>query len=382
MIKKLEARHFRIGVRRRFRTARTALAEASRHALADIKDSVGGVRLNRHQQIVSIQRALGKGRFVEIRGDAGVGKSGLLKHLAAQIETEANVIVLSPGRTTPNGWTAMRGVLGFDGTAHELLTDLAGDGSTILFLDNLDSFPKPEQRTVIDLVREAARVPGISVVATARSSFGIDEPSWLPTEAGSILERSEPIVVGELEDSEIEELSHFAPQLVPLLHPRHPARDISRNLFRLARLANHTADAPIPQTEGAMAQQWWETGDGPRDELHRERARVLRSLGKQALSQVELFDVSEFRAEAIDALIQSETLNDRGHDQVAFRHDVLREWAITRVLLSDVSLIADLPLRRPASAALARGLELAARFHLESGTDTSEVAGTSRPSQP
>ena len=32
----------------------------------------------------------------------------------------------------------MRAVLGFDGTAHELLTDLAGDGGAVLFVDNVD----------------------------------------------------------------------------------------------------------------------------------------------------------------------------------------------------------------------------------------------------
>ena len=46
----------------------------------------------------------------------------------------------------------MRGVLGFDGTARDLLSDLAADGGGVLFLDNLDFFDDEERLTVIDLL--------------------------------------------------------------------------------------------------------------------------------------------------------------------------------------------------------------------------------------
>ena len=51
-------------------------------------------------------------------------------------------------KVIPKGWLALRGVLGFDGTAHELLVDLAASGSGVLFLDNLD-FYAPEDPTGI-----------------------------------------------------------------------------------------------------------------------------------------------------------------------------------------------------------------------------------------
>jgi hypothetical protein len=61
-------------------------------------DRVGGVMLTRHQRVAQVRVALDGGRYVEIRGDAGVGKSGVLKHCAEQISGEAQVIVLSPSR--------------------------------------------------------------------------------------------------------------------------------------------------------------------------------------------------------------------------------------------------------------------------------------------
>ena len=199
LIEDLRRQSFRLAGDRRYSSARAALAEASRNALADISDRVGDVMLTRHERVAAVHAALDSGRYVEIRGDAGVGKSGVLKHFAEQIATEASVVVLSPNRTIPNGWTAMRAVLGFDGTARDLLTDLAGNGGAILFVDNLDFFNDEERRTVVDLVREAASVPGFAVIVTARRNFGVEEPNWLPSDALERLGRAEPILIERTE---------------------------------------------------------------------------------------------------------------------------------------------------------------------------------------
>lgn len=109
VIQDLHLKAFRFAADRHTFSARLALAEASRNALADIGDRVGGAMLTRHERVGSVRAALDAGRYVEIRGDAGVGKSGVLKHIAEQISGESQVVVLSPGRTIPRGWLAMRG---------------------------------------------------------------------------------------------------------------------------------------------------------------------------------------------------------------------------------------------------------------------------------
>jgi len=202
LVEDLRQLSFRLTGDRRYSSARAALAEASRHALADIGDRVGGVTLTRHERVASVHAALDSGRYIEIRGDAGVGKSGVLKHFAEQLAAEAQVIVLSPSRTIPKGWLAMRAMIGFDGTARDLLSDLAGDGSATLFLDSLDFYGEEERRTVVDLVREAAKVPGFSVIATARRDFASTEPSWLPADVLDQLGRTQPVVIDELSDAE------------------------------------------------------------------------------------------------------------------------------------------------------------------------------------
>src|SRR5262249_38688101 len=71
----------------------------------------------------------------------------------------------------------------------------------------------------------------------------------------------------------------------------------------------------------------------------------------------------------VNALVRSETLRDLGGDRVAFRHDVLREWAIANLLFVESDAIDRLDIERPASAALARGIDLAARMILERASD-------------
>lgn len=354
---------------RRHATARAALAESSRLALADIRNRVGNVVLARQERVAATREALDRGRYVEIRGDAGVGKSGVLRQMAEAMQAESQVIVLSPGRCVPRGWTALCAQLTFDGTLRELLVELANDGGATIFVDNLDSFSTEERLTVVDVVGEASVVPGVVVVATARREFGIDEPSWLPSDALARLGQTDPITIGELSKVEIQQLKVTNPSLAPLLTDGHPARQVARNLFRLARLASQPASDPVPRTEVDMAEQWWTSADGARDAGWRDRTRLLQGAAAQTLSGADFLDVTGQAAAPIDALVSSGTLRDLGIDRVAFRHDVLREWAIASALHADPELVDRLQLDRPATAMFARGVELAGRMAIERATD-------------
>ncbi|WP_143102886.1 ATP-binding protein [Rhizobium sp. NFR07] len=351
----------------RLKNVRAAIWESSSLALADIDYRIGDSTLARTERIEAVNSALQSGRYVEIRGEAGVGKSGILRQLAEQYSIEGRIIVLAPGRTPLRGWPQMRVELGFDGSLHELLSDLAADGGASLFLDNLDSFSEQERKTVNDLLRESSRIPGMTVIATARRNFGIDEQSWLDVDAIKVLDPATPVIIDELNSSEVEELSDAQHRLAFLLADNHPARKVVRNLYRLSRQIAQPQGLPIPTSELDMAEHWWRSADGPRNEGHRLRARVLRSLASMAIKGEFVLDASNLDASALDSLVRSETLRDLGNDRVAFRHDVLREWAIGNLLSADPHSFDELSLGKPATAVVGRGVELAARFALERG---------------
>lgn len=369
LVQELRNGGFRLANERRYSSARNAVAEDARHALEDIADGVGEVRLTRAEHVAAVRTALDQGRYVEIRGEPGVGKSGLLKRFAEEWSAQSRIIVLSPGRVRAGGWGAMRGALGFEGTAREFLVDLAVAGGAALLIDGLDSFTEDERNTVVDLVREAAKVPGFRVVATVRSGYrgDEDEADWLPADTLDRLGRATPITVGELGTTEVEELRDAAPNLAPLLADAHPARAIARNLFRLDRLARKPDGERQFRTEIDMAEDWWRSAGGT-EGGRRERARLLKALGKQVLASARL-NAEAHPAAAVDDLIGSGTLRDLGSERMAFRHDILQDWAVANLIFDEPELAGGLPLDRPAPARLARGFELAARMSLERSTD-------------
>jgi hypothetical protein len=341
-----------------------AIQSEARLALADIGTTVGTTRLARHEHLAALRDALDGGRFVLIRGDAGVGKSGVLRQFAERNAEDAPVLVLTPGHIAPNGFLAHCRRLGYPGTADDLLSRLAATGSATIFVDNLDRFTEEERVTIKDVLRISSRLPGITVVATARASSGKPDDDWLPEEAVAALGGETTVLIRDLSENDLEEIRAAEPRLRPILTDTHPAKPVARNLFRLSRIARLPTGANIPTTELAMATYWWESADGP-DAGRRERQRVLRKVADAVLMGQDVVDVADQDASAVDALVRTETLLDRGADRVTLRHDVLREWAAANRLFEDPSRITTLQLTRPADPVLGRAIELMARHAFE-----------------
>ena len=362
---------FQFAPLRRHQEALGALGEVAKQALADIDTRVSGVRLGRQAFVNQLWSCLDNGRYVDIRGDAGVGKSGLIRHFAEQLAMHGRIIVLSPNRTFLGGWSGMRQILGFGGTCHELLSEIALSGGGAIFVDNLDFFTAAERPAVVDLVREAAEVPGVVVVTTARLTFGVNERNWLPTDALDRLGRTAPIFVGEMDAADLEELRNAAPQLSELLRDDHPARDVVRNLFRLSQLAHRPDSNSLPRSEAEMASEWWKQAASELSEGRRDRTRLLKFLAEHSLASTAPADISQISSEPVDVLVKNETLLELRTDYVAFRHDVFREWAVACLLHDAPSELTKLEMTSSATADLGRAFELLARMKIENASDAS-----------
>lgn len=364
-------RGYRLAGDRRLQQARERLADMAQNTLATIGAAVHGVRLERIDLVAEAKSALDKGRYLEIRGAGGVGKSGVLKDLARRLAVESRVIVVASRRVPGGGWPALRLQLGCESTAYELLTDLAGDGGGTLFIDGIDRFDDPgERETVADLIRTAASIPDFRVVATARLDFDVDAREWLPKRELSQLGEAPPLLINELSDDEVTQLREAAPALAALLRPGHPAKKLVRNLYRLDRLARIArSDTTTPHSEAQMAWQWWQAGDAAADAGRRERRQLLRSLAMHSLASSAPLDASSTPGPAVDTLVGSGSLRELTAVHVEFAHDVLRDWAIGCFLYEESEHLDLLPLWLPAPIRLVRGLEMAARLHAENGSD-------------
>ena len=152
--------------------------------------------------------------------------------------------MLNPDRTQAGGWAAMRTALKFPEqlVIFWRVVDLASQGGTILFIDNLDFFNKESRTLVRDLLLAAADVPGIFVLTTARSNFGNDEQNWLPEHALKTLGITTPIWLDELSNTEVDEIQSAVPSLFPLLRILTLPKKVIRNLFRLTYFAKQPTE--------------------------------------------------------------------------------------------------------------------------------------------
>lgn len=361
---------FKLAGDRDFGPARVKLAEIAQMTLDGIGKKVAGVTLPRVKSVVALDDALEAGRFVEIRAAPGVGKSWILRHGAERLARQSPIFVLDPDRTPAGGWIELATRLGVPGTAAAFLTDLAASGGAVIFIDGIDMFDdKGRQRTIEDLLRAAAMIPGFQVVVTARAPLGTDVEPWLSDEIVDAFGGKLLVEIGNLDDEEVAYLVEHAPALRALLDPKHPAAAIARNLYRLSRLLKVPSATEI-RTEGQLADRWWKSADGaPQSEVRAAR-RLLENLADQALRGAGAITVqtdTPARTHLVDAL----TLKEVRPDQLDFYHDVLRDWAVGSYIAADPARLSHYDLTKPLSARIARGMEFAGRITLELGTDCS-----------
>jgi len=341
--------------------ALSVLDEAAGHSLDDMDDRIAGAVLLRPEKLDRVHSAMDEGRLVQITGAGGVGKSGVLKHIAASIRGQSRLILLTPERTPPGGWPAFKAMLGFAGSAHDLIVELAASGGGAIVIDSLDNFTPGPRATAMDLIAEAARVPGVWVLTTSRRALAAEDDNGVAEPVSAALGMAAPVIVDDLSDDEVEALVQAQPALGPLLAENHPARQIARNLFRLGRLLAAGGTATAAQSEITLARQWWTSGDGP-GHGRRDRQRLLRRLAEAAVRGQDRIDAKDEPADAIEALLRSGSVKELGSDQLIFGHDVLRDWAVSNFLEDLPEQISGLPLGGPAPPILSRGVELWARL--------------------
>lgn len=350
---------------------RARIKEWATASLSDIHDELGTFKLDRSTSIERVEKALDGGqRYVEIRGESGVGKSAILKDLARQVGNQASCIVLDPLRTPAGGWPTMQAQLACPATAEELLIDLASDGATRVFVDSLEFYSPERQATIRDLLRAASKVKSVQVIATARMGLDADTTSWVPRDALDAFGVAPVVTITDLDEQEVEQLRHAYPTLRALLADSHPTKDVVRNLFRLDRLITNNVGDQVPHSEAAMAWDWWQSPPGIHsDKL--ERRRVIHEMAQALLESAESgVELRGLPGAAISDLIKARALRQTARSHVfAFGHEALRDWAIASLLHSEPERVSALPLRQAAPPWLSRAIQMASALSIESAAD-------------
>ncbi len=359
------------GDRADLRSVSARLDEATKLAIDEIKDDVGGVRLARSKLVDQGRADLETRRVLHIVGAPGCGKTVLLKQLVQLLVAEGRVIVLRNGRIIPGGWLSMSHTIGCAVSRDELFNELGCGGGAVLFIDNIDQIEDArEWATVSDLLAGVSKSPGWRAVVTGAAGND-DWKAKLPSQLkqAGVAE----LLIEPIDDAEAAALSEANQALAFILREGHPAQGIARNLFHLSRMvelgAGQGEESPRITSETDLARLWWSYGGGRAEDAGRlARKKLLRAMAKQAVAQPSrtVFKADDFDSATLAELLRFDSLREevRGAT-VAFRHDVLRDWTIGFLLDEDAEQLQGLAKVAPIAAGLARGLEIAAQLALD-----------------
>ncbi len=355
-----------------------AINQESKWALSDIKSDIHGLHLHRHEAYEQVKQALAEGRFIQIDGEPGTGKSALLRDIAEESSRTGPIFVLKDSRIQPRGWSAHAHVLSVSSDATALLRELGTSGESILFIDGIDKISDPAvQLTVNDLVRVIAGETDLSdwkILATVREQNLEHIATWLDPDALKKL----PVrtaTVKPLERHELGVVSEYFPRIHPLLLEPSGTDVILRKPFFLESilaLSGRKDTSKLPATEVELLKLWWQMGGSERADFspaQRRRNVLLDLANRLAHASNVAISIKDIEPEALDELKSAGVLRDKelGHS-VVFTHDIYEEWALTEYLIGKQPEVTAFLREVEEPQALVRPMQLLGAYVLEANT--------------
>lgn len=345
------------------------LAESSR-ALQAIGDRLEGadceVTLLRPE---SWDRLIEKSRessIIRLAGDAGCGKSSLLKRYAATFKGRA--LVLNERRIIARSWSEAAVSWSASGaSAEEIVSMLASAGACLLAVDGADRMLLDHRRTfVLELFGAIAASPlrkRWSIITSGRDFGQRDLIRDALREAG--LETGERVSVGPLGDADTAMLMKLFPNAEVLLS-RSDLANLNRNPFMVQQLLR--PDEPhATLTETALADAWATRGSA----MAPERDVVVAQLAAARVAKPTVVpSIADLNPKGVTRLIEegaAERLPLR--DGIAFTHDVFEDWALARELRRDWRRIPERLSAADEPLWWQRAVRLTAQMLLETGCD-------------
>lgn len=315
--------------------------EASTRTLQLIDDCIGGVVLDRTSTVSELLDRMEGGGVVALIGDAGVGKSALLKTAALSRAADGPVLALSPTRLQGIvGWEGLSSRWQLNNSLERLILAMSGTGRPCLVIDGVDRIDGPGERDAVnDLLTAITRLPRArdgtppwTIVLTTRGETLSGVRDWLhvPITTENLLR------VPELGDEEANAISVALPHLREVLQ-RTDVGPVVRNLYFLriferARAVGDVEPVPAAVTETDVHFIWWNRVIGAGGAEGRARQTALLELGEEALRT----SAGGLRGAGLDPRVLHDLEGDHvlrydsASDTYRFAHDIVEDWTIAR----------------------------------------------------
>lgn len=358
------------------------VAEETRHALQGIRMDVSGLVVPRNSILDKINDIDDGKRFIQLAGEAGSGKSAVLRALAEEHTRNGFALVLTDKRLVGPGWPSLATHLRLETERlADLLFELATLGKPTLFIDGIDRLGKEARQTISDIVTTLLDDPRLAdwrVVASTRSSHLEDLRIWLPPQ---LIEEGKAHIVeiDGFDDSEAGILAERFPGMREVLFAEGQEKEFARRPFFaqvLARRSVGTDGTSGKLSEISLAQIWLEGPQGLNDKASSiERRQAMGELAARCAQTMNRSGaVDGISAPALTALVQERAITEvAGSGRYSFTHDIFLEWAMFGLCRqngpnwpSTLTAAGDRP-------GLVRVVELLSQFEFETGDGWSET---------
>lgn len=313
------------------------VAEETRHALQGIRMDISGLIVPRNSILDEINDIYDGKRFIQLAGEAGSGKSAVLRALAEEHTRNGFALVLTDKRLVGPGWPSLGTHLRLETERlADLLFELATLGKPTLFIDGIDRLGTEARQTVSDIVTTLIDDPRLAdwrVVASTRSSHLEDLRIWLPPQ---LIEEGQAHIVeiDGFDDNEAGILAERFPAMREVLFAEGQEKEFARRPFFaqvLAQRSVSTDGAPGKFSEISLAQVWLEGPQGQHERASSiERRQAMGELAARCAQAPNRSGAVEgISAQALTALIQERAIAEvAGSGRYSFAHDIFLEWAM------------------------------------------------------
>lgn len=313
------------------------VAEETRSALQCIRMDISGLIVPRNSILEKINAIDDGKRFIQLAGEAGSGKSAVLRAMAEEHTRNGFALVLTDKRLIGPGWPALATHLRLETERlADLLFELATLGKPTLFIDGIDRLGNEARQTVSDIVTTLLDDPRLAawrVVASTRSSHLEDLRIWLPPQ---LIEEGQAHIVeiDGFDDSEAGILAERFPAMREVLFAEGQEKEFARRPFFAQVLAQRsvgTDGTPGKFSEISLAQVWLEGPQGLHDKASSiERRQVMGELAARCAQTTNRSGAVEgVSAQALTALVHERAITEvAGSGRYSFAHDIFLEWAM------------------------------------------------------
>lgn len=329
------------------------LHDFSQRVLEEVQLDILGASIPRARLHERLAEKLSDAQVIEVLGEAGSGKSALVRQHIEGSPPGSRVLALSSRRLPSDapGWEGFARHLGIHSSLPEVITELSAAATPILFVDGAERIGTADNwLTINDIVKAIAASPAADrwkILVTSRKNNLAHRQQIEFRRLGL---RPDSVEVGDFSEDELDALAKGFPFLRDFVGKGSRTREVAKRPYLLRRIAESgytAAERQTVVTEVDLMLDFWETTPGEgRDPDADKLARqyLLIELGKRRLAKQDgPIRSRNLDAPALASLVRDDIVqHDSTRGELRFAHDIIEDWALC-FLLHDIENDETLP---------------------------------------